>query len=156
MSNSCDPMDYSTPGLPVYHQLLGFSQTHVHWVGDSIQPSHPLLSPSPPALNLSQHQGLFKWVSFFCIRWPKYCSFSFSISPSNEYSRLISVRMDWLDFFSAQGTLKSLLPENADGAQHPLPTQPCNNWAHESIINVTESPKPISEHGALRDVANDS
>ena len=59
----CDPMDHSTPGLPVHHQLLEFTQTHVHWVSDAIQPSHPLLSPSPPAFNLSQHQGLFKWVS---------------------------------------------------------------------------------------------
>ena len=59
----CNPMDWGTPGLPVHHQLLEFSQTHVHWVGDAIQASHPLSSPSPPALNLSQHQGLFKWVS---------------------------------------------------------------------------------------------
>ena len=59
----CDPMDCSTPGLPVHHQLPEFTQTHVHWVGDAIQPSHPLSFPSPPALNLSQHQGLFKWVS---------------------------------------------------------------------------------------------
>ena len=59
----CDPMNYSTPGLPVHHQLPEFNQTHVHWVSDAIQPSHPLSSPSPPALNLSQHQGLFKWVS---------------------------------------------------------------------------------------------
>ena len=59
----CDPMDCSTPGLPVHHQLPELTQTHVHWVGDAIQPSHPLLSPSPPALNLSQHPGLFKWVS---------------------------------------------------------------------------------------------
>ena len=58
----CDPMNHNTPGLPVHHQLLEFTQTHVHWVGDAIQPSHPLV-PSPPALNLSQHQGLFKWVS---------------------------------------------------------------------------------------------
>ena len=58
-----DPMDYSTPGFPVHHQLLEFTQIHVHWVGDAIQPSHPLSSPSPPALNLSQHQGLFQWVS---------------------------------------------------------------------------------------------
>ena len=59
----CDPMNRSTPGLPVHHQLLEFTQTHVHWVGDAIQPSHPLLSPSPLAFNLSQHQGLFQWVS---------------------------------------------------------------------------------------------
>ena len=59
----CDPMDWSTPGLPVHHQIPEFTQTHAHWVGDAIQPSHPLASPSPPAFNLSQHQGLFKWVS---------------------------------------------------------------------------------------------
>ena len=93
----CNPMDCSTPGLPVHHQLPEFTQTCVHWVGDAIQPSHPLSSLSPPALNLSQHQGLFKWVS---IRWPKYWSFSFSISPSSENSGLISFRMDWLDFLA--------------------------------------------------------
>ena len=59
----CDPMNRSTPGLPVHNQLLEFTQAHVHWVGDAIQPSHPLSSPSPPAFNLFQHQGLFKWVS---------------------------------------------------------------------------------------------
>ena len=79
---------------------------HVHWVGDAIQPSHPLLSSSPPAFNLSQLQGLFQWGH---IRWPKYWSFSFSISPSNEYSGLISFRMDWLGLLAVQGTLKSLL-----------------------------------------------
>ena len=62
-SDSCDPMNRSTPGLPVHHQLLEFTHTHVHWVGDATQPSHPLSSPSPPALSLSQHQGLFQWVS---------------------------------------------------------------------------------------------
>ena len=93
----CRPMDWSTPGFPVLHYFLEFSQTHVHWVGDSIQTSHPLLSPSPPALNLSQHQGLFSNESALPIRKPKYWSFSFSISPSNEYSELISFRMDWLD-----------------------------------------------------------
>ena len=63
VSYFCDPMDCSTPGLPVHHQLLEFTQSHVHWVGNAIQPSHPLLSPSPPTFNLSQHQGLFQWVS---------------------------------------------------------------------------------------------
>ena len=63
MSNSCDPMDYSMPGLPVHHQLLEFTKTHVQWVGDAIQPSHPLSSPSSPTFNLSQHQGLFQWLS---------------------------------------------------------------------------------------------
>ena len=88
----CDPMNCSTPGLLVHHQLPECTQTHVHWVSDAIQPSHPLSSPSPPAFNLSQHQGHFKWV--VPIRWPKYWSFSFSISPSNEHSGLISFRMD--------------------------------------------------------------
>ena len=83
----CDPLNCSTPGLLVHHQLLELTQTHVHWVGDTIQPAHPLSSPSP-ALNLSEHQGLFQWVSFS--HWPEYWSFSFSISPSSEYSGLIS------------------------------------------------------------------
>ena len=103
-----NPMDCSMPGLPVHHQLLELVQTHVHKVSDAIQPSHPLSSPSPLAFNLSQHQGLFN-ESALCIRWPKYCSFSFSISPSNEYSGLISFRMDWLDLLSVHGTLNSLL-----------------------------------------------
>ena len=107
-SRVCDPMDCSMPGLPVHHQLPEFTQTQVHWAGDAIQPSHPLSSPSPPTLNLSQHQGLFKWVSS-CVRWPKYWSFTFNISPSNEHSGLISFRMNWLDLLAVQGTLKSLL-----------------------------------------------
>ena len=82
----CDPMDCTTPGLPVHRQLPEFTQTHVHWVSDAIQPSHPLSSPSPPAFHLSQYQGLFKWVSSSDSRWAKYWSFSFNISPSNEYS----------------------------------------------------------------------
>ena len=99
-------MNRSTAGLPVHHQLLEFTQTHVHWVSDAIQPSHPLLSPSPPAPNPSQHQGLFQWGR---MRWPKYCSFSFRISPSNKHPGLNYFRMDWLDFLAVQGTLKSLL-----------------------------------------------
>ena len=109
----CDPMDCSTPGLPVHHQLPELAQTHVHWVSDAIQPSHPLLSPSPPDFNLSQHQGLPN-ESVLSIRWPKY--WSFSISPSNEYSGLISFRMDWLDLLPVQGTLKSLLQHHSSKA----------------------------------------
>ena len=108
-------MDCSTPGFPVYHQLLELAQTHVHWVGDAIQPSHPLLSPSPPAFNLSQFQGLSN-ESILCIRWPKYWSFSFNISPSNEYSGLISFRMDWLDLLVVQETFKSLLQHHSSKA----------------------------------------
>ena len=109
-------MDCSTPGFPVLQYLPNFTQTHIHWVSDTIQPSHPLSSPSPPACNLFQHQGLFKWVGS-SIRWPKYWNFSFSISPCNEYSGLISFRMDWLDLLDVQGTLKSLLHHHSLKAQ---------------------------------------
>ena len=110
----CNPMDCSTPGFPVLHQLLELAQTHDHWVSDAIQPSHPLSSPFPPAFNLFQHHDLFQLV--LCIRWPKYWSFSFSISSSNEYSGLISFRMDWFDLFAVQGTLKSLLQHHSSKA----------------------------------------
>ena len=105
----------SMPGFPVLHQILELAQTHTHWVSDAIQPSQALSSPSPPASNLSQHQGLFQWVSS-CIRWPKYWSFSFSISPSNEYSGLISFMTDWMDLLAVQGTLKSLLQHHSSKA----------------------------------------
>ena len=103
----CNPMDCSLPGLPVHHQLLELAQTSVRQVRDAIQTSHPLSSPSPPAFNLSQHQGLFQWVSY-SHQVAKYWSFSFSIIPSNEYSGLSSFRMDWLDLLAVQGTFKSL------------------------------------------------
>ena len=111
----CNPMDRSTPGLPVHHQLPEFTQTHVHRVSDAIQPSHPLSSPSPPALNLSSIR-VFSNESTLCMRWPKYWSFSFSISPSNEHSGLTSLRMDWLDLLAVQGTLKSLLQHHSSKA----------------------------------------
>ena len=89
----CDPMNCSMPGLSVHHQLPEFTQTHVHWVRDAIQPSHPLSSPSPPALNLSLPSiRVFSNESALRIRWLKYWSFSFSISPSNEHPGLISFR----------------------------------------------------------------
>ena len=105
-------MDWSTPGFLVHHQLLELAQTRVRWVGDAIQPSHPLSSPSPPALNLSGIR-VFSNESVLCIKWPKYQSFSFSISPFNECSGLISFRMDWLDLLAVQGTLKSLLQHHS-------------------------------------------
>ena len=108
----CDPMDRSTSGFAVHHQLLEFTQTHVHRVGDAIQPSHPLSSPRPPAFNLSQHQGLLN-ESVLHIKWPKFWSFSFSISPFNEYSGLISFRVDWLDILAVQGTLKSFFQHHS-------------------------------------------
>ena len=110
----CNSMDCSTPGLHVHHQLLELTQTHVHWVGDAIQPSHPLSTPSP-AFNLSSIR-VFSDESVLCSRCPKYWSFSFSISPSNEYSGLISFRMDLLDLLAVQGTLKSLLQHHSSKA----------------------------------------
>ena len=104
----CDPMNCSTPGSSILCYFLVFAQIHVHWVSDAIQPSHPLLRTSAAALSLSQHQGLSQWLSSH-IWWPEYWSFSFSISPSNEYSGLISFRIDWLDLLAVQETLKSLL-----------------------------------------------
>ena len=101
-------MNRSTPGLPVHHQLPEFTQTHVHGVGDAIQPSHPLSSPSlPPPIPPSIR--VFSNESTLCMRWPKYRSFSFSIISSKEHPGLISFRMDWLDLLAVQGTLKSLL-----------------------------------------------
>ena len=102
-----NPMDCSTPGFPVHHQLPKFAQTHVHQVSNAIQPSHPLPSSSPPAFNLSQHQGLFPWVGS-SHQVAKYWSFILSIRPSNEYSGLIFFRIDWFDLFAVQWTLKSL------------------------------------------------
>ena len=109
----CDPMDCSTPGFRVHHQLPELAQTHVLRVGDATQPSHPLSSPSP-AFNLSQHQGLFQWVTS-SHQVAKCWSFSFCISPSNKYSGLISFRIDCFDL-AVQGTLKSLLQHHSSKA----------------------------------------
>ena len=104
-------MDCSTLGFPVLHHLLESAQTHVHWVDDVIQPSHPLSTPSPSAFNLCQPaSGPFPMSRLFTdIRQQNYWSFSFSISPSNVYSGLIPFRMNWLDLLAVQGILKSLL-----------------------------------------------
>ena len=105
-------MNLTMPGLPVHHQPPEFTQTHVHWVGDAIQPSYPLSSPSPPALNLSHHQGLFKWVSSLH-QVAKVLEFQLQ---NFEYSGLISFRMDWLDLLAVQGTLQSLLQHHSSKA----------------------------------------
>ena len=105
-------MNCSMPPFPVLHDLLEFAQTHVYWVDDAIQPSHPLSLASPLALNLSQHQGLFQWVGSLH-QVPKVLEFSFSISPSSEYSGLIFFRIDWFDLFAVQGTLKSFLQHHS-------------------------------------------
>ena len=104
-------MNRSRPGLPVHHQLPEFTQTHVHRVGDAIQPSHPVSSSSPPAPNPSIR--VFSNESALRMRWPKYWSFSFHISPSKEHPGLISFRMNWLDLLAVQGTLKSLLQHHS-------------------------------------------
>ena len=111
----CNPRDCRTPGFPVHHQLLEFAQTHVHWVGDAIQPSHPLLIllllPSIfPSIRVFPNESALH------IRWPEYWSFSFSISSSNECLGLISFRMDWFDLLAVQGTLKSLLQHHSPKA----------------------------------------
>ena len=108
----CEPVDCRTPDLPVHHQLLELAQTHFHPVGDAIQPSHPLsyplLLPSVfPSIRVFANELVLP------IRWPKYWSFSFSISPSSEYSGLICFRRDWLDFLAVQGTIKSLLQHHS-------------------------------------------
>ena len=113
VSDSLRPMDCSMSDFPVLYYLTQFIQISNHWVCDASQPSHPLLPPSPPAFNLFQNQGLFQWVGS---SHPKYWGFSFSIRPSNEYSGLISFRIDWFDVLAVQGTLKSLLQHHSSRA----------------------------------------
>ena len=108
-------MNCSTPGIPVHHQHLESTQTHVHCVGDAIQPSYPLSSPSPLALSLSYHQGLFQWVNSLH-QVAKVLELQLQHPPSNEHSGLISFRMDWLDLLAVQGTLKSLLQNHSSKA----------------------------------------
>ena len=115
------------PGRPVHHHLLELTQTHVHRVGDAIQPSHPLpsllLLPSIfPSIRVFSNESVIR------TRWPKYCSFSFSISPSNEYSGLISFRIDWLDILAVQGILKSLLQHHSSKAS--IPGTQLSSWSN--------------------------
>ena len=141
MSTLCNVMDCSTSGFPVLHQLPELAQTHVHCVGDAIQPSHPLLPPSPPPFNLSKHQGPSNELAV-CIRWSKYLSFSFSISPSKEHPGLISFRMDWLDLLAVQGTLKSLLQHHSSKASTFLALsllsgpRPCGRSTKSKLLNL--------------------
>ena len=110
----CDPKNCSIPGLPVYHHLPEFTQTHVHQVRDAIQPSHPLspllLPPIPPSIRVFSNE------STLLMRWPKYWSFSSNTTPSKEHPGLISFKMNWLDLLAVQGTLKSLLQHHTSKA----------------------------------------
>ena len=126
----CNPMNCSTPGFPVHHQLAELAQTHVHRVGDAIQPTHPLSSPSPPALSLSSIR-VFSSELVLCIRWPN--DWSFSISPSDEFSGLISFIIDRLDFFAIQGTLKS-------------PSAPQFGRVSSSVLRLLHGPTLTSTH----------
>ena len=128
----CHPRDCRVPGFFVHHQLLELTQTYVHRVSDAIQPSHPLSSPSPLAFNLIR---VFSKESVLCIRWPKYWSFSFSISLCNEYSGLISFRFDWFDLLAVQGTLKSLLQHHS--SKVPILWCSCFFMVHLSHPHMT-------------------
>ena len=116
----CCLMNCSTPGFPVFHYLLEFAETHVHWVGDGIQPSHPLLPPSPPALNLFQHQGIFQWAGF-SHQVARVLEVQLQHN-SSEYSGLISFRIDWFHLLAVQETLKHLLQHTV--WKHQFFTQP--------------------------------
>ena len=137
VSKSCltlqNTMDCSIPGFCIPHHLPEFAQVHVHWIGDAIQASHPRLPSSPPVFNLSQHQDLFQRVSS-SQTVAKVWSFSFSISPSNEYSRFISFRIDWFDLFAVQGTLKSLFQHHSLKA---TVLEHSSLWSSSHICNMT-------------------
>ena len=144
VSDSLRPLHCSTPGLPVHHHLPELAQTHVHRVGDAIQPSHPLSSllllPS-----LFPSIRVFSSEPVLCIRWPKHWSFSFSISPSNEYSGLVSFRMDWLDLLAVQGTLKSLLQHHSSEASI------LQHWVGSGRVTLMHGPPcGVGQHLSLQ------
>ena len=126
-STLCDSMDCSTPGFSVLQYFPELAQTHVHWVGDAIQPSHSLSLPSPLAFNLSLPQGLFQWV-ISSHQVAKVLDFYFSISSFSEYSGLTSFRIDWLDLLAVQGTLKSLLQHRMEGMNLYIWENPTWSW----------------------------
>ena len=151
----CDPMKCCAPGFPVLHYLPEFAQIHVHWVSDAIQPSHPLSSPYPLTL-IFPIIRLFSNESSLWIGWPKIQSFSFSTSPSNEYSVLISFRIDWFDLLEVQGSLKSLLQHHSLKESilwcsvffmvqltHPYMATGLENFCKHSPEGWTETSKPM-------------
>ena len=127
----CNPMNCSMPDIAFHHYVPDFAQTQVHWVSDTIQPSHPLSSPFPPVLNLSEHEGLSKELTL-SIKWPKYWSFSFSLHPSNEYSGLTSFRMNWLDLLAVQGL--SRVFSNTTVQKHQLFGDQPSLWYNSHIL----------------------
>ena len=135
-----DPINCSRPGFPVLHHLLEFAQTQVHWVGDAIQPSHLLSSPSPPIFNLSQHQGISIELALR-IRWPKDWSFSFSIRPSNEYSGLITFRIEWLVNLQSKG-LSRVFSSTTVWKHHFFSAQPAlwPNFHIHTRLRLLEKP----------------
>ena len=154
-------MNRSTPGLPVQHRLLEFTQTHVHQVGDAIQPSHPLssllLQPSViPSIRTFSNESALR------IRWPKYWSFSFSISPYNEHPGLISFRMDWLDLLAVQGTLQSRLQHHSSKVSifrcsafftvqlsNPYMTTGKTLALTRGKVKRTQEPRPMAKDGII-------
>ena len=130
VSDSLRPMNCGTPGFSVHHCLPMFVQTHVHWVSGAIQPSHLLSPTSPLALSFSQHQGFFI-ESDLHIRWPKYWTFNFSISPSKECSELISFRIDWLDLLAVQRT--SRVSSNTIVQKHEFFSAQLSLWSNSHI-----------------------
>ena len=128
----CNPMDCSTPGLTVHHQLPEFTQTHFHWVCDAIQLFHPLLLP----LSIFPSIRVFSNEEALCIRWPKHWRFSLSISPSNEYSGLISFKMDWLDLLAVQRTCKSLLQHHSSKASILQLSLKSNSHMHTCLLEI--------------------
>ena len=138
----CDPMDCRMPGFPVHHQLPELVQSHVHWVSDAIQPLHSLSSPSSPSFSLSQHQGLFQWV-ISSHQVAKVLELQIQHHASNEYSGLISCRMDWFDFLAVQGTLKSLLQHHDSKTSVPqhsaffMVNSHIHTWLLEKTIALT-------------------
>ena len=152
MSEALWPHGLQHARLPCLSPFPEFAQTHVHWVSDAIQLSHPLLPPCPPALHLSQHQGLFQWLNSLH-QLANYWSFSFSISPSSKYSRLIDFMIDCFDHLTVQGTLKSLLQHHNSKAINslvlslfygPTLTSICDDWRNHSFDYLGFSGKVIS------------
>ena len=123
-------MDCNTPGLPIHHQLLEFTQTHVHWVSDAVQPSHPLLSPFPPTFPLSQHQDLLN-ESVLCIRWPTYWRCSFSISPCNEHSGWSP--SEWTGWISLQSKGLSRIFSNTTVQKHQFFGTQLSLWRDDKV-----------------------